>query len=88
MLLVPLALLAVAVVGSNLPDGVVAHLLGVLCGVLAVATGVVLAVVYRPRADARADGRVGAWTSSRVRADLAALDALEPLRPERTQDPR
>ena len=88
MLVAPLALVVAAVLGINLPDGVVAHLLAVLSGVLAVATGVVLAVVYRPRSDLRVGARVGALTASRARADLAALDALEPLRPERPQDPR
>ena len=87
MLVAPLALVVAAVLGINLPDGVVAHLLAVLSGVLAVATGVVFAVVYRPRADVRVGG-VGALTAARARADLAALDALEPLRPERPQDPR
>ncbi|WP_165372911.1 hypothetical protein [Pengzhenrongella frigida] len=76
-LVAPLALISFALIGLLVHDGPLAHLLAVLCGVLAVGSAATLATVYHHRPPVPT-----APATSRLAADLAVLDALEPLRAE------
>ena len=71
----PLALAVLASVGYLTHNFVLQLLLALACVVVALIAGVMFAVVYRPRAANR--------RPPSVETDLAALDALEPLRAER-----
>lgn len=79
-LVAPLLLICVASWGYFSHDTALRIALAVVCVLLAVASGAILAAVYRPRATS--------WTAPNLHSDLAALDALEPLRGERPEDLR
>ena len=77
-LAVPLALIFFASLGYFTHNFALSLLLVLACVVSAVVSGAVFAVVYRPGATNR--------RPPNIQADLAALDALEPLRADRPED--
>ena len=79
-LVAPLSMICVASWGYLSHDAALRIALEVVCVLLAVTSGAILAAVYRSRATS--------WTASNLSSDLAASGALEPLRAERSEEPR